>query len=329
MSVHRTIALLLGVAAVVASCGGKTVLITGVIYDAGSSGGDSGDGVTVDPGSGGCVDVVVTSAARSCAVDSDCTFARSGTLCAGGCSCAVDPVNQAASARIATELASAGIEPCRCAFAYAVVCSEGECAACTGGASEPSACAIGGTDGGVILDDGGVDYDGGFEDDSGIIILDGGIDYDGGVILDDGGAPCPSTSEVWNGASCDADGLDCVGEDYECGVFTLTDCSCQGRRWSCPIVVCVDAGPPSMCEVGASCTAGTSCTLTGAGPCDSDALLECKTGAMVPVKFPCNAGTPGCGWAGTGPDGCSESCECQSGSMTCTGNCPDAGLSQP
>jgi hypothetical protein len=96
------------------------------------------------------------------------------------------------------------------------------------------------------------------------------------------------------------------------------------------------APPSEACIVGGACeTMGTSCTIAGAGPCDSDERLVCDGALQFAVdSFPCTTSPDeGCGFGTSsgsgGGGGCSESCSCQDGLEVCTGDCPDGGPSDP
>jgi len=151
---------------------------------------------------------------------------------------------------------------------------------------------------------------------------------------------CPGVTMIIPGAPCaTTPGTTCFAAF--CGGSTVSaDCTCFQGGWECNGTTCASPPPPppkDNCVLGGSCTdgAGETCTLSGAGPCDSDVLLACTEGSDTPVfavrSFPCaavggGAPTVGCGW---GNGGCLENCECTNGNMICTGNCPDAGLASP
>ena len=94
---------------------------------------------------------------------------------------------------------------------------------------------------------------------------------------------------------------------------------------ACTSEVSVDSGS-GACELGGNCEPHETCTLLRQGPCKSDVQLQCSEAGVYEVgSFPCSGNVTGCGSGGT----CNESCNCEDGSMVCTGDCPDAGLSMP
>ena len=315
-------------AALLVGCGGRTLAGNGTGTDtgagtgadAGSRGGttgtDSGTGSGPTTGPNGCVEVDVPAYGQTCKTAADCTVIPTGTICPSQCYCrgTGTAINNAAYAVIMAGPAAEAWDTCHCAVQSVVLCVAGQCALCDSSADAPPECGDAG-----LGEDGGVDDDGGFDD--------------GGVII---GPSCPEPSTVQSGGACSPVGTECTGTYRLCnGATSNAPCTCDTAGWICPGVACGDdAGPPtSACAVGATCAQGETCTMPGAGPCDSDVRLFCADtdqgeGAYAVQSFPCSSTSGSCGWGDTG-NGCSESCSCQNGSMVCTGDCPDGGLASP
>jgi hypothetical protein len=102
-----------------------------------------------------------------------------------------------------------------------------------------------------------------------------------------------------------------------------------------------DAGPPSTCQAGLSCAAGSGCAETSAAGCQwcacgADGRLACAScdapwpGSGTPPPTSCGSGprcapapAPSEGCAGGGTDGCISGCTCApTGYFTCTVKCP-------
>ena len=75
----------------------------GARYDAGTGTPDATTVVEVDGAT--CLDITVTNADLSCAIDDECALANTGVICTPGCGCpGGTAVNSAAATRISAEI---------------------------------------------------------------------------------------------------------------------------------------------------------------------------------------------------------------------------------
>ncbi len=217
-----------------AGCGGKTVLLLGDTEPGTDAGTGTPDATTVVEVDGAtCLDITVTNADLSCAIDDECALANTGVICTPGCGCpGGTAVNSAAATRISAEIENASLPPVTgcaggCANPGTPRCIEGQCTLCPfDGEDAPPGC-FEVEDGGTIGFDASLPPVEAGEPDAGE--FDGG-EFDGGDF--DAGE---SDAGDFDGGESDAGESDggvttglCVDVDltgYDTNCVTAADCT--------------------------------------------------------------------------------------------------------